>query len=341
VKNKADLRDALTGATALLTPVLMFLALYFGVTWQQNIESNKSNEAVSALTSPASKSPAPAKPAIELPAKTGPVVVELPSAKAALRPGCAPADPALGLAIVNSEEVAVFASPGRIPVEAWDEKPLLLDPRYEFQILEEVGDWIRVRINSLAWPPNRGQRNGWIESKFLQRVSTTDESHCLFVDVSGWFGATQFVKDTIHEVALKILREDDRCARLSRGGYIGQGQRFFLTCYPNDGGRPYHYWFSISDDLTKQNFIAPPLMNPKIAEERCNAALQKAIARRTKIGGGAAEGLKLVSRRVTTRNGVQYVTLNFTTNGLSRGPEVAYCLAPPSGDVEVTLEEQN
>jgi hypothetical protein len=340
-KKKKDLRDALTGAAALLTPVLMFLALYIGATRKPNIASDRSHEFASAVASPQSSSPTPAKPAIEPSARGASAAVEAINPQADLRPGCAPADPALGLAIVNREDVAVFANPGRIPLETWDKKPLLLDPRYEFHILEQADDWVRVRIQPPPWPPNVGERSGWIERKFIQHVSTLDEKRCLFVDVSGWSVTAQLVKDSIHEVALKILWEDHRCARLSRGGYIGQGQRFFLTCYPNDGGRPYHYWFSITDDLAKRNFIAPPLMSPKIAEERCNMALRKAIARRAKIAGGPADVLNIASRKVATRNGVHYVTLNFTTIGPNRGPEDAYCLAPPSGDMEVTLNEQN
>jgi hypothetical protein len=331
----------MVGATALLTPVLMFLALYFSIARKPNFASDRSNEAAAAPTNPRPKSPAPAKPVIELPAKTASVSMEPPQPIVAPRRLCAPADPVLGLAIVDREEVAVVDRPGGIPVEAWDEKPLLLDPRYEFQILEESGNWIRVQIKSPAWPPFEGERKGWIERKVLQRVSNQDERSCLFINVNGWREVTQYAKESIRQVALRVLREDYRCMSIGRGGYIGQGQRFFLTCYPNDGGQPYHYWFSISDDLTKRNFMAPPLMSHTIAEERCDTALRKAIARRAKIARGPADVLNIASRKVSTRNGIHYVTLIFMTIGSSRGPEAAYCLAPPSGDVEVTLKEQN
>src|SRR5208337_2666262 len=66
---------------------------------------------------------------------------------------CAPADSAL--AIVNREDVAVFANPGKIPVEGWDGDPLKIDPRFEFQILENPGDWVRIRIKAPIWPPDR------------------------------------------------------------------------------------------------------------------------------------------------------------------------------------------
>jgi hypothetical protein len=191
------------------------------------------------------------------------------------------------------------------------------------------------------WPRRLGERSGWIERQSIQSVVTPDENLCLFLDVNRWSGVAEDVKYSIHEIALRILNEDRRCARISRGGYLGQGQRFFLTCYPSDGGRPYHYWLSISDNFAKLNFSPPTLTSPEKAEERCTLELKKALARRAKVFGRPAESINIASRRVSTRNGVHYVTLNVRSNESSRGVEVAYCLVPPSGDVEVTLDEEN
>jgi energy-coupling factor transporter ATP-binding protein EcfA2 len=155
---------------------------------------------------------------------------------------------------------------------------------------------------------------------------------------SRWSGVAQDVKYSIHAIALRILNEDWRCARISRGGYLGQGQRFFLTCYPNDGGRPYHYWLSISDDFAMRNFRPPALMSPERAEY-CDLAAREAIARRAKISGKLAESINIAARRVSTLNGVHYVTLDLRTKESSRGAQIAYCLATPNGDAEVTLAE--
>jgi hypothetical protein len=330
----------LIGAAALLTPALMFLALYFGTARKpQDISKNSNGDAPTIRLLEINPSTLIRTPTA--PPQATQVAGATSSTRADLQPGCAVADSALGVKIVNREEVPVFASPGRVPVEGWDEKPLLLDPRFEIRIQEEVGNWVRVRITPPMWPRRLGERSGWIERQSIQSVVTPDENLCLFLDVNRWSGVAEDVKYSIHEIALRILNEDRRCARISRGGYLGQGQRFFLTCYPSDGGRPYHYWLSISDNFAKLNFSPPTLTSPEKAEERCTLELKKALARRAKVFGRPAESINIASRRVSTRNGVHYVTLNVRSNESSRGVEVAYCLVPPSGDVEVTLDEEN
>jgi hypothetical protein len=248
---------------------------------------------------------------------------------------CAAADSTL--AIVNREDVAVFANPGKIPVEGWDGDPLKIDPRFEFQILENPGDWVRIRIKAPVWPPDLTERTGWIEAKFVQRVELADEKKCLFVDVDEWTSLSEDVRNSMHDIALRILADDRRCARISSGGYFGQGQRYFFSCYPNDGGRPYPYWFDARDSVSNRSFVEPSPLNPRTAVARCRKSLSKAVAQMAKMSGNASHDLLVMSTSASMLDGVHHVTFTFVSYGQNQPPGVAYCLAPPSGEPEVTL----
>jgi hypothetical protein len=277
---------------------------------------------------------------------TSALVVQRPVAKAVIhaaspapapalaRMSCAPADPALAVSIVNREEVAVLASPGGAPVEGFGGEPLMLDPRAAFHVVEKNGGWVRINIQSPEWPPLRERRSGWIEGRFVQRVANADEKKCLFVDFSHWTGVAPATRQIMRLTALRLLHEDRRCARISRGGYIGQGERFFLSCYPTDGGRPYHYWLSTEGSAARRNFAPSAPVDRREAAARCRSALIRALVGREQIDAGAPDDVTLASSRNSLRDGVYRAVYSLAGD---QADGRAYCFEPPGGAAEITL----
>jgi hypothetical protein len=143
----------------------------------------------------------------------------------------------------------------------------------------------------------------------------------------------------MRDIALRILEDDRRCARISNGGYLGQGQRYFFSCYPNDGGRAYHYWFDAGDSVSNRSFIEPSPMNPKTALARCRKSLHKAIAQRAKMNRGSYD-LQVISTSASMLDGAHRLTFTFTGGRQHPQSSVAWCLAPPSGEPEITLSKE-
>ena len=312
--------EVLVGAAVLLAPVLVFFGLYFITPHGTFVRHVKQKE-----------------PTFSIPKD---VMVAAPALVAKSSAEQSPRCALIGstLAIVNREDVAVFANPGRIPVEGWDGDPLKIDPRFEFQILENAGEWIRIRIKAPIWPPDRTERMGWIEAKFVQRVERADEKLCLFVDVDGWTGLAGDVRNAMHEIALRILEDDRRCARISNGGYLGQGQRYFFSCYPNDGGRAYHYWFDAGDSVLNRRFIEPSPIDSRTALARCRKSLYKVVAQLAKMNGVSYD-LQVLSTSASMLDGAHHLTFTFTGGRQNPQSSVAWCLAPPSGEPEITLSK--
>ena len=317
----------------MLVPVLLFLSLYFTAPHGNFARHGKQREATSWIPKEdIAAAPAAGVTSSETPVATGASTISHSSEQ---KPHCASDDSAL--AIVNREDAVVFANPGKIPVEGWDGDPLKIDPRFEFQILENAGEWVRIRVKAPVWPPDRTERTGWIEAKFLQRVESADEKKCLFVDVDRWMSLAKDVRNSIHDIALRILEDDRRCARISDGGYLGQGQRYFLSCYPNDGGRAYHYWFDVGDSVLNRSFIEPSPLSPKTALARCRKSLYKAVAQLAKMSGNGSYDLQVTSTSASILEGVHRVTFTFLSHRQNQRLETAYCLAPPRGEPEITL----
>ncbi len=259
-----------------------------------------------------------------------------PARAAAQAETCAPADPASGISIVNREDVPVLDSPGGAPVENAGGWPLRLDPRVDFHVVETKGGWSRIEVKSAQWPPLRAPRAGWIESRYVQRVANSDEKKCLFVRIGDWTGAAPRRRRIMRRLALRILREDRRCARISRGGYIGDGERFFLSCYPTDGGRPYHYWLSTEGSAAKRSFAPSPPVDRREAAARCRSALIRTLAGRARLDTGAPEDVTLVSSRNSFRGGVFRAVYGLSGDENDADGH-AYCFEPPGGAAEITL----
>jgi hypothetical protein len=321
------------GAAVLLAPVLLFSGLYFTTPRGNFARHGKQKEPTTWTPKEVTvAAPAPAAKSPETPLVTG---VSRLGQRAEQTPHCAPANSTL--AIVNREDVGVYANPGKIPVEGWDGGPLKIDPRFEFQILEKSDEWVRIRIKAPIWPPDRTERMGWIEAKFMQRVENADEMKCLFVDVEQWTSLAGDIRNAMHDVALRILADDHRCARISNGGYLGQGQRYFFSCYPIDGGRAYHYWFDAGDAVSNRSFAEPSPLNPKTALARCRQSLYKVVAQLAKMSGSGSYDLQVMSTSASMLDGAHHVTFTFRSRRQNPRPVIAYCLAPPGGEPEITL----
>jgi hypothetical protein len=325
-------------AAFLLTPVVVFSALFFFAIKKLDPPQDQSTTQTASTPRPfvAAKPPPPSAPAArQVSGDPAPAAVSPPLPQ---DQRCAPAARGQRIEVVNDENVGVFARPNRTPVEKANGEPLVIDPRYELEVAESRGDWVRVKIRTPDWTAGSPQASGWIERRFVQRATNADEKNCLFVDFGLWTSVAQETRNSMREIALRVLKEDRRCARIARGGFIGQGQRLFLTCYPTDGGRPYHYWFSTGDRVANQSFVQPRPATQTEAVESCRAALKTAVARSDKIAGRTPQAMAVLTASASVRDGVHYVAFTAGKANSARQVARAYCLQPPGGEPEITLQ---
>jgi hypothetical protein len=248
---------------------------------------------------------------------------------------CAVADPSSGLVTVAAEETPIMLGPAATakPLKDWNGAQRFLDPRHDLKILDASGAWVRVSVVGPNWPPGNVGWSGWIERKHIQQTDAPDARHCLFVDPGKWLGLPAAVQSAAKSAALQILRQDERCRRISRGGYLGNGQRFYLTCYPGDGARPYHYWLSATNP--RKNFVAPAPADEDAAMLKCRGELQKALSGQAMIEGREASEASIETFQARRSGAVHQISLEYRI----RDDELqkAYCLVAPGGGAEITL----
>jgi hypothetical protein len=80
-------------------------------------------------------------------------------------------------------------------------------------------------------------------------------------------------------------------------------------------------------------------MNPKTALARCRKSLHKAIAQRAKMNRGSYD-LQVISTSASMLDGAHRLTFTFTGGRQHPQSSVAWCLAPPSGEPEITLSKE-
>lgn len=249
---------------------------------------------------------------------------------------CVLSDPATGIVTVAEEDTPILLGPSAAgkPLRDWSGAQRFLDPRHDLQILEDTGDWVRVSVVSPNWPPGNVGWTGWIERKKIQKVETAEAKNCLFVDPGAWSGLPRAVQATAKTAALQILRQDERCKRISRGGFLGNGQRFYLTCYPSDGAKPYHYWLSASNP--RRDFTPVALIDEDSAMRKCRAELQKTLSGRALIEGKALEEV-LIDNYQSRRSGFVYqIGIDFRLGAVD-DPQKSFCLVSPGAGAEITL----
>jgi hypothetical protein len=212
----------------------------------------------------------------------------------------------------------------------------LLDPRYDLKVLETQRDWVKVAVVSPTWPPQSVGWSGWVQKKDLQRSQTADEKDCFFVDLSKWTSVPGERLESMKKAGLRILAEDARCARIARGDFMAGGMRYFFTCYPIDGGKPYHHWLS----PTKENerFTPPPPIDEGAAMTLCRNELEKSLRHKAILEGAPPGEVKMGAFSAFMSSTVHYITMDYflAENG---DPQKAYCLVPPGGGGEITLAE--
>jgi hypothetical protein len=249
--------------------------------------------------------------------------------------GCVVSNSASGLVTVAEEETPIMLGPSSVakPLKDWNGAQRFLDPRYDLKILEDSGDWVRVAVVSPDWPPGNVGWTGWIERKGIQKADGPEAKRCLFIDPGAWTGLPSSVQSAAKNVALQILRQDDRCRRISRGGFLGNGQRFYLTCYPNDGAKPYHYWLSASN--LRRDFSPPALVDEDNAMLKCRGELQKALSGQAMIEGKEATEAQIENFQARRAGSVYQISIEFRAGGSEMLK--AFCLVAPGGGAEITL----
>lgn len=248
---------------------------------------------------------------------------------------CAVSDPKSGVFTVGEEETPILLGPSQTakPLREWSGVQRFLDPRHDLKIIEESGAWVRVSVVSPNWPPGDAGWSGWIEKKNIQKLDGPEAKHCFFVDLGGWSGLPANVQSAARTAALQILRQDERCRRISRGGFLGNGQRFYLTCYPNDGAKPYHYWLTATN--LRKDFATPAVVDEDTAMSKCRGELQKTLSGRALVEGKEAVDPQIETFQARRVGSVYQISIDFRLGAAEM--QKAFCLLPPGSGAEITL----
>lgn len=321
-------------------PVLAFIALlYFRHPEPQSIETDAEQAATDTGDAVAQKKATESDGHMAL---LGPlrskIIRAKPEKKVEKAPNrCAVSDPSSGLFTVAEEDTPILLGPSATakPLKDWSGAQRFLDPRHDLKILDDSGPWVRVSVVSPDWPPGNVGWTGWVEKSRLQKTDGPEAKNCLFVDPGAWTGLPETVQSVAKTSALQILRQDDRCRRISRGGYLGNGQRFYLTCYPNDGAKPYHYWLSATNP--RKDFVPSALVDEDSAMQKCRIELQKTLAGRALIEGREADAAQIDNYQARRSGLVYHINIDFRLG--SNRAQKALCLVAPGGGAEVTLAD--
>ena len=245
---------------------------------------------------------------------------------------------------VENEETPIFSEPLSNAAPIVDKKgsPRFIDPRYDLTIIETKNDWVKVSSLKPNWPPEAVFKNVWIKKSNLSGFNIDEETNkCLYVDFTEWEDKAKSAITKAKESAYNILKNDPRCDRIVKGGFLGAGQRYYLTCYPSDGAKPYHYWFS----LLKASKIEKSVerINDDTATSACNISLEKIIKNAALLETYSdtppeTEENHQVRIKTSTFEGIGsawHITIYFTIDDGSE--QKAYCYVGPSGIAEITM----
>ena len=243
---------------------------------------------------------------------------------------------------VSHEETPIFSGPDAdLPyIQDKQGNTKFLDPRENLKILNQINDWIEVSVISPNWPPTLNNITGWIHKISLQKDMPDKNYKCIYIDFSKWRGIEINTRNLIKDNATRLLKIDRRCRRIVQGGLQLSNQRYYLTCSPADGGKPYHYWFSFQKS---EEFIAPPkIPSEEEALQSCDMTLQKTLKNNFLIDHQnivsdetiAPEVRILGSSFQTTAYGWQ-VKITYTFNASNEAN--SYCFYGPSKKAEIFL----
>lgn len=222
----------------------------------------------------------------------------------------------------------------------------LLDARYDLVLLEKKDRWIKVRAASPEWPPDNLQWSGWIRASDLySKKSTTDEAGCNFVDFGSWGGNASNLIFSVRQMTDNILSKDRRCNRVVHAGYIGTGQRYFISCYPRDGGRPYHYWFSLLKQSNINQNTQPASENEafsacrnKLYDKITNLRRMKSAEEGVAVEEELENTIKVSSSSSQLDGSVWKMTMSYTDE--TSAEKLAYCFVDPQGLAEISFPIQ-
>ena len=214
-----------------------------------------------------------------------------------------------------------------------------MDPRYDLEILETISEWVKVRTLLPDWPPEIKAENAWIKKDKLANSNIDDDTNnCLYVDFEEWKNKANHIISHAKTAAYNILKNDTRCNRIVNGGFLGAGQRFYFTCYPSDGAKPYHYWFSLLT-IDKKLPTSQKVDEDKAASQ-CNLELEKTIRNNHILDNLSDLSEEELALRIKASSyelvGESWrITIYYNFKDLSE--KKAYCYVDPSGHAEITI----
>lgn len=245
---------------------------------------------------------------------------------------------------VENEETPIYSEPSVNASPIVDKKgnPRFIDPRYDLTIIETRNDWIKINSLTPNWPPEAIFKNVWIKKSNLAGFNIDEETNkCLYVDFGDWEEQAKSAIPQAKQAAYNILSNDPRCDRIVKGGFLGAGQRYYLTCYPSDGAKPYHYWFSLLNsakiDTSNQR------IDDDTATSECNISLEKVIKNSSLLeiysdNPPEIEENHKLRIKTSTFEGIGpawHITIYFTIDDGSE--QIAYCYVGPSGKAEISM----
>lgn len=211
-------------------------------------------------------------------------------------------------------------------------------PEMVLQGLCETPDWLQAKIVEADGEPVDWE-TGWVEKNKVHTSASSDYTAGLIWDVNGESDFSAKEKTMVKEGALKVLRDEPNCLKITTGYRSGSKKgQYYVTCSAKNGGEPFNVWFSPDDVKTDQKLAIPAAFNESASKQMCIDAIKSRVNHPSTLDIHSITGY---GTRVAN-NGNREVIQTFSAKN-SFGLELkhrARCLIMPNGDLEITITEE-
>jgi hypothetical protein len=211
-------------------------------------------------------------------------------------------------------------------------------PEMALQGLCETQDWLQAKIVEADGSPVDWE-SGWVEKSKVHTSSSNEHNAGLIWNIDGESDFTAKEKALVKEGALKVLRDEPNCSKITYGDRsTSKKGEYFVTCDARNGGGPLNVWFSPSDVKNNRTLAIPTAFPEAQSRQLCIDAIKNRVNHPSTLNIHSITGY---STRVAN-NGNREVIQTFSAKN-SFGLELknqARCLIMPNGKLEITITEQ-
>lgn len=210
-------------------------------------------------------------------------------------------------------------------------------PEMVLQGLCETSEWLQAKIVEADGEPVDWE-TGWVEKNKVHTDASSDYTAGLIWNIEGETDLTTKEKALVREGALKVLRDEPNCLKITTGYRSGSKKgQYYVTCTAKNGAEPFNVWFSPSDVKSGQSLAIPNAFDETRSRQMCIDAIKSRVNHPSTLDVNTFTGY---GTRVAN-NGNREVIQTFSAKN-SFGLELkhrARCLIMPNGDLEITITE--